>query len=117
MSPAFKVISNSWGGEKEIKDDGKSLFLIYTLLSTFKENSKMRLIKCRFFSQSLEGKEQGTPAGDNAIMQRSFVIWGDGLWGCQQSSCYSDLTLLVKALFCSTLGINRSENNVVSVLG
>lgn len=50
-------------------------------------------------------------------MQRSFVIWGDGLWGCQQSSCYSDLTLLVKALFCSTLGINRSENNVVSVLG
>lgn len=45
MSPAFKVISNSWGGEREIEDDGKSLFLIYTLLSTFKENSKMRLIK------------------------------------------------------------------------
>lgn len=26
MSPAFKVISNSWGGEKVIKDDGEKSF-------------------------------------------------------------------------------------------
>lgn len=61
MSPAFKVISNSWGGEKDIKDDGKSLFLIYTLLSTFKENSKMRLIKCRFFQLVSGRKRAGDP--------------------------------------------------------